>query len=61
LSFTTCLALAKANFPLGTSSVIVEPAPTVAPFAILTGAINRESDPTKTSSSIMVLFLFAPS
>ena len=41
--------------------MIVDPAPIVAPFPIFTGAINCVLEPTKTSSSIMVLCFSIPS
>jgi hypothetical protein len=60
-SILNCFARESVNISGGVSLVMVEPAPIVEPRATLTGAINWVSEPTKTSSSMMVWYLLAPS
>src|SRR5699024_8697408 len=56
-----CLPRATASVPGGTSSVTVEPAPTVAFVPAVTGATRDALDPMKLPSSSTVLCLLAPS
>ena len=57
----TCLLRESVSLSLGVFLVMVDPAPIVEPSAMVTGATNCVSDPTNTSSPIVVECLFAPS
>src|SRR4029077_7471211 len=57
----TCLARERVSSPGGASWVSVVPPPRVAPRPTRIGATSCVSDPMKTSSSMMVRYLFAPS
>ena len=57
----TCLVRASVRVSSGASSVIVEPAPIVAFFPILTGATSLVSEPINALSPISVGYLFFPS
>ena len=60
-SFTTCLSLAIANAPCGTSSVIVEPVATYPFSSTVTGATKLEFEPMNAPSLTVDLNLFFPS
>src|SRR6185369_15862219 len=57
----SCLARETVSASGGASLVSVVPAPSVAPRPTRTGATSWLSEPMKTSSSMMVLNLLAPS
>ena len=56
-----CLPRATASALSSTSVVITEPAPTVAPSPIKTGATNEELEPINAFSPIRVFDLLTPS
>src|SRR5260221_6022273 len=56
-----CFARVSVSLPSGASSVMVEPAPMVAPAPMRTGATNMLPDPTKAPSPMTVDHLFTPS
>lgn len=60
-SLVTCCDLSKTSLSSGALAAIVEPAPTVAPAPILTGATSMLPDPMNAPSSISVGHLLAPS
>ena len=60
-SLTTCLCLAIANAPSGTSSVIVDPVAIYPLCLTCTGATKFELEPIKAPSSTTDLNLFLPS
>src|SRR5579863_5239972 len=57
----TCRARPKASASFGTSSVMTEPAATIAPSSILTGATSEVLVPMKTPAPISVRCLPMPS
>ena len=54
-------ARATVSLPSGAGREITEPAPTVAPLPMLTGATSELLEPTKALSPIWVIDLFTPS
>ena len=57
----SCRPRATARSPAGTSRVMTDPDPVIAPSPSVTGATSIVSEPTKTSSPIVVRCLFSPS
>src|ERR1044072_9074418 len=59
--FTSCLARASPSAFASTSPVTTDPAPTIAPSPIFTGATSALFDPIKAPCPISVLYLRKPS
>ena len=60
-SFITCLSLATANAPCGTSLVIVDPVAMYPFSSTVTGATKLEFEPINAPSLTVDLNLFLPS